>query len=142
MPNTIKKQTRATKTKSTTQKPTSATRVNARKSVSKTARNAVSTSALKTVSKTAGKTAKPAAALKLQPKKQAKLIRDSFSIPENEFALLAETKKNCLKAGLEIKKSELIRIGIILVHQLTLARLKKAKKVLQPVKTGRPKKFK
>ena len=142
MPNTIKKLTRTTKAKSAILKPTSSTRINARKTVSKTARKTLGTSTLKTVRKTAGKTAKAAAAGKLQPKKQAKLIRDSFSIPENEFALLAETKKNCLSAGLEIKKSELIRIGIILVNQLTLARLKKAQKVLQPVKTGRPKKLK
>jgi hypothetical protein len=134
MSDTSKKQSRATKAKSATTKPASSTRVNARKTVRKTT--------LKVASKAASKKVKPVSASKSQPKKQAKLVRDSFSIPENEYALLAETKKNCLKAGFEIKKSEIIRIGISLVHQLTLARLKKAQKVLQPVKTGRPKKFK
>lgn len=134
MSDTSKKQSRTTKAKSTTTKPASATQVNARRTVRKTA--------LKVASKAASKKVKPVSASKSQPKKQAKLVRDSFSIPENEYALLAETKKNCLKAGFEIKKSEIIRIGISLVHQLTLARLKKAQKVLQPVKTGRPKKFK
>jgi len=51
-------------------------------------------------------------------------------------------KKACLEAGFEIKKSELIRIGIALMHDLSTSRIKKAQKALQPVKTGRPKKHK
>lgn len=74
--------------------------------------------------------------------KHAQLIRDSFTIPEDEYALLAETKMACLDAGFEIKKSELIRIGIALAYELSTSRLKKAQQALQPVKTGRPKKSK
>ena len=74
--------------------------------------------------------------------KHARLIRDSFTIPEDEYALLAETKKICLEAGFEIKKSELIRIGIALAYELTTSELKEAQQTLQPVKTGRPKKHK
>lgn len=74
--------------------------------------------------------------------KHARLIRDSFTIPEDEYALLAETKIACLGAGFEIKKSELIRIGIALAYELNTSRLKKAQQALQPVKTGRPKKHK
>jgi hypothetical protein len=75
---------------------------------------------------------------KITEKPHSKLIRDSFTIPEDEYVLLAETKKTCLKSGLEIKKSQLIRIGIRLVHELGPSRLKKEQKALQPVKTGRP----
>ena len=74
--------------------------------------------------------------------KHAKLVRDSFTIPEDELQLLADTKKKCLKAGIDIKKSELIRIGISIVHGLGLSRIKKEKRTLQPIKTGRPKKSK
>ena len=74
--------------------------------------------------------------------KHAKLVRDSFTIPEDELQLLADTKKKCLKAGIDIKKSELIRIGISIVHGLGLSRIKKEKNMLQPIKTGRPKKAK
>ena len=74
--------------------------------------------------------------------KHAKLVRDSFTIPEDELQLLADTKKKCLKAGIDIKKSELIRIGISIVHGLGLSRIKKEKRTLQPIKTGRPKKAK
>ena len=74
--------------------------------------------------------------------KHAALVRDSFTIPGDELQLLADAKKKCLKAGIDIKKSELIRIGISLVYGLGLSRLKKEKRALQPIKTGRPKKAK
>ncbi len=74
--------------------------------------------------------------------KHAALVRDSFTIPGDELQLLADAKKKCLKAGIDIKKSELIRIGISLVYGLGLSRLKKEKRALQPIKTGRPKKSK
>lgn len=74
--------------------------------------------------------------------KHAQLVRDSFTMPEDEYRLLADAKKACLEAGFEIKKSELIRIGIALMYDLSTSRIKKAQKALQPVKTGRPKKQK
>lgn len=92
--------------------------------------------------KTAGKAAKDSSKPTSAKHKHAQLVRDSFTIPENEYALLAETKKACLAAGFEIKKSELIRIGIAMVHELGTSKIKKAHQVLQPVKTGRPKKHK
>ena len=70
------------------------------------------------------------------------LVRDSFTIPESEYVGLAKIKKACLKDGFEIKKSELIRIGISLVTSLSTAKVKSAKKKLQTVKTGRPRKHK
>ena len=94
----------------------------------------------------AGKKSSPegskAGAKKKADVKHAKLVRDSFTIPEDELQLLADTKKKCLKAGIDIKKSELIRIGISIVHGLGLSRIKKEKRTLQPIKTGRPKKAK
>jgi len=74
--------------------------------------------------------------------KHPQLVRDSFTMPEDEYRLLADAKKACLEAGFDIKKSELIRIGIALMHDLSTSRIKKAQKALQPVKTGRPKKHK
>lgn len=70
------------------------------------------------------------------------LVRDSFTIPESEYVGLAKIKKACLKDGFEIKKSELIRIGISLVTSLSTSKVKSAKKKLQTVKTGRPRKHK
>lgn len=96
----------------------------------------------KTSRKTTAKPVAPKAAAKEAKHKHAQLVRDSFTMPEDEYGLLADAKKACLDAGFEIKKSELIRIGIALVHDLSTSRIKKAQKALQPVKTGRPKKHK
>ena len=39
--------------------------------------------------------------------------------------MLALVKKACLKAGFEIKKSELLRIGVALISQIDMATLQK-----------------
>jgi uncharacterized membrane protein YadS len=60
-------------------------------------------------------------------------------MPEQEYGVLAEVKKACLKAGIEIKKSELLRIGVALAGQLDLASLQSVLASLPQLKTGRPK---
>ena len=78
---------------------------------------------------------------KEKPKK-TKLVRDSFTMPEPEYAVLGEMKKACLKAGIEVKKSELLRVGVALVRTLDTAQLKKILASLPALKAGRPKKNK
>lgn len=85
--------------------------------------------------------AKPEADGKEKSKK-AKLVRDSFTMPEAEYAVLGEVKKACLKAGIEVKKSELLRVGVALIRQLDVLRLKEVLGSLPTLKTGRPKKNK
>ncbi len=74
--------------------------------------------------------------------KKSKLVRDSFTMPELEYQALGEVKKACLKAGFEVKKSELLRVGVALVKQLDPAKLKAALSALPTLKAGRPKKEK
>ncbi|MEO6351652.1 MAG: hypothetical protein ABIO19_06985 [Burkholderiaceae bacterium] len=85
--------------------------------------------------------AKPAAAVKEKAKK-AKLVRDSFTMPEVEYEVLNKVKKASLKAGVNIRKSELLRIGVALVDQLSVTQLRAALAGLMPLKAGRPKKDK
>ena len=70
--------------------------------------------------------------------RKAKLVRDSFTMPEQEYAVLGQVKKACIKAGFEIKKSELLRIGVALISQLDMATLQKVLASLPQLKTGRP----
>lgn len=70
-----------------------------------------------------------------KPKKQ-KRIRDSFSMPESEFAQLGALKKRV--AG--IKKSELLRAGILLLCGLSDAELAATLAKVPRIKTGRPRK--
>jgi hypothetical protein len=81
--------------------------------------------------------ARPAVEVKEKAKK-AKLVRDSFTMPELEYAALGEVKKACLKAGFEVKKSELLRIGVALIKKMDLVALKSAVGALSPLKPGRP----
>jgi hypothetical protein len=96
--------------------------------------------AKKTSKKASSKSTKSTKANKATKTVKTKLVRDSFAIPEKEYAALVAIKKTCLKAGLEIKKTELIRIGIALVNNLTTAKIKTAQAKLTQISAGRPKK--
>ena len=100
-----------------------------------------------------GSTAKPAAKIEKAPAasqskakpaleqkvKKPKLVRDSFTMPEGEYQVLGDVKKACLKAGVDVKKSELLRVGVVLIQKLGLVRLKEELAALPPLKAGRPK---
>jgi hypothetical protein len=74
--------------------------------------------------------------------KKAKLVRDSFTMPDTEYKALADVKRDCLKSGFEVKKSELLRVGVALVRQMEIDKLKSVLSTLPSLKTGRPKKGK
>ncbi|MBC7513488.1 MAG: hypothetical protein H7234_03520 [Herminiimonas sp.] len=67
-------------------------------------------------------------------------VRDSFTMSEAEYTLLGELKQACLEADYEVKKSELVRVGIALVARLDLVALKDLLAALETVKPGRAKK--
>jgi hypothetical protein len=69
---------------------------------------------------------------------KAKVIRDSFSFPEQDYRKISELKKTCLAAGIHVKKSEILRAGLHLLTQLNLDKLKKAIDQVEKVQTGRP----
>ncbi len=71
--------------------------------------------------------------------KKPKLVLDSFTMPETEYAVLSEVKKACIAAGVEVKKSQLLRLGLVLLQKTPVTRLKKMLGGLTPLKAGRPK---
>ncbi len=74
---------------------------------------------------------------KSKPEK-VKVVRDSFTIPKAEYAQIGELKKRALALGQEVKKSELIRAGLLLLSQHNDAGLRKALAAVPTLKTGRP----
>ena len=70
--------------------------------------------------------------------KKTKMVRDSFTMPENEYAQLFELKKKCLKTGIHTKKSELLRAGLLCLSKLPEAALIKVIEQVEILKTGRP----
>jgi hypothetical protein len=69
-----------------------------------------------------------------------KVVRDSFTMPQSDYELIAELKQKALKAGLHVKKSELLRASLQTFSKLSVAQLKRAISGLEKIKTGRPKK--
>jgi len=74
--------------------------------------------------------------------KKPKLVRDSFTIPKNEYGHIEALKQRTALLGNPAKKSELIRAGIQLLTTLNDAQLRKALAQIPTVKTGRPVKTK
>ena len=68
-----------------------------------------------------------------------KMIRDSFTLPEFDYAKLGSLKSKCLENGVEIKKSELVRAGLTVLSKMSVATLLKAVNEVERLKTGRPK---
>lgn len=69
-----------------------------------------------------------------------KLVRDSFTMPADDFALVAVLKQRALQMQRPAKKSELLRAGLQALSALSPQALAKALDALAPVKAGRPKK--
>lgn len=67
-----------------------------------------------------------------------KLVRDSFTFPEVDHARLGELKQRALKAGREIKKSELLRAGLAALAAMPDAAFHAAIDGVERIKTGRP----
>ena len=79
--------------------------------------------------------AKPAKADK--PKKP-KLVRDSFTIPKTEYAVLDELKQRAAKLGAPAKKSEVLRAGIKALAAMDNVDYLTALAAVPAIKTGRP----
>ena len=69
-----------------------------------------------------------------------KVVRDSFTMPQADYAKIGELKQAMLKAGVHVKKSELLRAGLHALGKLSAVQLKQAIAQMEQIKTGRPKK--
>lgn len=67
-----------------------------------------------------------------------KVVRDSFTMPLADYALLGTLKKKCLGLGVAVKKSELLRAGLRALTRISDENLTQVLAALENVKTGRP----
>ncbi|TKC92661.1 hypothetical protein FAZ69_03055 [Trinickia terrae] len=86
----------------------------------------------------AGNGAQAAGAKKKKTEKREKVIRDSFTMPKHDFEKIAELKATCLKNGVVVKKSELLRAGLAALAALPEKKLLAVVASIETVKTGRP----
>jgi hypothetical protein len=70
--------------------------------------------------------------------KKPKLVRDSFTIPKNEVAVLDALKLRAAKLGRPSKKSEVLRAGIMALAVMGDAAFLATVTGVPAVKTGRP----
>lgn len=70
--------------------------------------------------------------------KANKLVRDSFTIPKAEFATIDLLKTRAIGLGTSVKKSELLRAGLMVLKGLSDASFKSAIAAVPTLKTGRP----
>lgn len=89
---------------------------------------------------------KPAAQSSAKPSKKAlapkrdKVVRDSFTMPKSDYRKIAELKERCLEAGVHVKKSEILRAGLLALAEKGPKQLVAAVRKIEAVKTGRPSK--
>jgi hypothetical protein len=106
----------------------------------KVAAKSKSGASAKPAAKTAGKAVATGTAKKVKKSPKLKVVRDSFTMPQNEYQKIAEIKAACLKAKMHVKKSEVLRAGLKVLAELKPARLKQILNSLEKIKTGRPNK--
>lgn len=138
-----KQPARKTATKATTKAatPTKSTKSTGPTRSAKVLKSTTAKSVSQPAAKPAPKT-KPKQAEVKEKVKKAKLVRDSFTIPESEYQVLADVKKAFLKQGVSVKKTELLRAGLVLIRTMDLGKLNGVIQALAPIKAGRPKKEK
>jgi hypothetical protein len=81
---------------------------------------------------------KAAKAPKAEKPKKPKLVRDSFTIPKVEYAVLEQLKQRAAQSGAPVKKSELLRAGIKALAAMGDAPFRSALGAVPAIKTGRP----
>ena len=86
-------------------------------------------------SKPAQTKAKPATEQKI---KKPKLVRDSFTFPKDEYQAIAGLKQKALGLNHSVKKSEILRAGLMLLNGLQDKAFLSALSKVPALKTGRP----
>ena len=92
---------------------------------------------------TAARVGKPPAAVATRPVyvrgiSLEKVTRDSFTMPSTDYEKIGQLRAKCLKVGLSVTKSEIIRAGLHALESLPTEHLREVIASLEKVKTGRP----
>lgn len=86
------------------------------------------------------KPVKPVKAPKVTKPVKLKIVRDSFTMPEADFALIEQIKQRALGWKQPAKKSEVLRAALQALQALPDAKVRQLLSGLTPIKKGRPQK--
>ena len=84
----------------------------------------------------------PADAKKLlqeENEKKEKVVRDSFTMPQSDYELIAALKSRSLNSGIQTNKSEILRAGLLALFQMSETDFLDKIGDVEKIKTGRPK---
>jgi hypothetical protein len=84
------------------------------------------------------KAPKAAAPEKIKPAKKPKLVRDSFTIPKDEYQAIDALKQRATGLQRTAKKSELLRAGLMALSAMNDKSLAAIRAKVPALKTGRP----
>jgi hypothetical protein len=70
--------------------------------------------------------------------KKSRQVRDSFTFPESDYAVIDVLKARALAAGREVKKSEILRAALAALSALPLEEPLRTLDGVERIKTGRP----
>ena len=70
--------------------------------------------------------------------KPHRVLRDSFTMPSSDYALIESIKQRCMKFGRGVNKSEVLRAGLQALAAMTEKQLQEIFRALSRVKPGRP----
>ena len=72
----------------------------------------------------------------------ARVIRKTFSIPESELSLIEQVKNKALNRRIVLGEGEVLRIGLMMMSELSDDELEKVSARLEKMPLGRPPKIK
>jgi hypothetical protein len=93
---------------------------------------------VKPVAKPAAKPAVKVAVVKATKAKKPKMVRDSFTFPKDEYAVLDALKLRAAKLGRPAKKTELLRAGVKAIAAMSDVAFLASLQAVPSLKTGRP----
>ncbi|MCC5624401.1 cytochrome P450 [Nostoc sp. CHAB 5715] len=72
------------------------------------------------------------------PPLEKKVIRDTFTMPSEDYELIAVIQERCLQSAMNVTRSEIVRAGLRMLHDLNDEKLTQALKAVEKIKSGRP----
>lgn len=73
-----------------------------------------------------------------EPEPHKTVVRDSFTLPEDDYQLIDLLRQRCLKNGVSATKSEIVRAGMHSLNILSDEALIEVLQRIEKIKTGRP----
>ena len=71
------------------------------------------------------------------PKDRAKVVRDNFSFPEEDYQLIESIRRKFISMGKVFNKSEILRLGLIALKDMNENKLNEMSEKIKKIKVGR-----